>query len=129
MSEKELTDLINRIKERRLFLELSYQDLSNATGISKSTLQRYETGFIKKVPINQIEVLATALHVTPSYLLGWDEEKELPLELSTAEIQHIKKYRLLDEGGKDRIDRQIDFELYQQEQDAGKRRAEFRIIK
>lgn len=72
MSEKELTDLIERIKERRLKLEMSYQDLSNATGISKSTLQRYETGYIKKVPINQIEILAKALHTTPSYLMGWD---------------------------------------------------------
>lgn len=72
MSEKELTDLIERIKERRLNLEMSYQDLSNATGISKSTLQRYETGYIKKVPINQIEILAKALHTTPSYLMGWD---------------------------------------------------------
>ena len=35
MSEKELTDLIERIKERRLKLEMSYQDLSDATGISK----------------------------------------------------------------------------------------------
>ena len=72
MSEKELTDLIEKIKERRLKLEMSYQDLSNATGISKSTLQRYETGYIKKVPINQIEILAKALHTTPSYLMGWD---------------------------------------------------------
>ena len=72
MSEKELTDLIERIKERRLELEMSYQDLSDATGISKSTLQRYETGYIKKVPINQIEILAKALRTTPSYLMGWD---------------------------------------------------------
>ena len=72
MSEKELTDLIERINERRLKLEMSYQDLSDATGISKSTLQRYETGYIKKVPINQIEILAKALHTTPSYLMGWD---------------------------------------------------------
>ena len=72
MSEKELTDLIERIKERRLKLEMSYQDLSDATGISKSTLQRYETGYIKKVPINQIEILAKALHTTPSYLMAWD---------------------------------------------------------
>ena len=31
MSEKELTDLIERIKERRLKLEMSYQDLSDAS--------------------------------------------------------------------------------------------------
>ena len=114
MSEKELTDLIERIKERRLELEMSYQDLSDATGISKSTLQRYETGYIKKVPINQIEILAKALHTTPSYLMGWEEsnETEAPsLSLTQQEETHIKKYRQLDADGKEEIDDIIDVKL------------------
>jgi len=95
MSEKELTDLIERIKERRLKLEMSYQDLSDATGISKSTLQRYETGYIKKVPINQIEILAKALHTTPSYLMGWDntvtEAPSVPLAMNAKSPPTLKK--------------------------------------
>lgn len=82
MSELELNELINRIKSRRQELDLSYQDLSDLTGISKSTLQRYETGFIKKVPITQIEVIAKALNVSPGYLMGWEDHKpaaEIPL--------------------------------------------------
>lgn len=72
MSEKELTELIEKIKLRRLELGLSYQELSDLTGINKSTLQRYETGFIKKVPINQVQIIAKALNVTPGYLMGWE---------------------------------------------------------
>jgi len=111
MSEKELTDLIERIKERRLKLEMSYQDLSDATQISKSTLQRYETGYIKKVPINQIEILAKALHTTPSYLMGWDAPHSPSLSLTQQEETHIKKYRQLDADGKEEIDDLIDVKL------------------
>ena len=111
MSEKELTDLIERIKERRLKLEMSYQDLSDATQISKSTLQRYETGYIKKVPINQIEILAKALHTTPSYLMGWDAPPSSSLSLTQQEETHIKKYRQLDADGKEEIDDIIDVKL------------------
>lgn len=111
MSEKELTDLIERIKERRLKLEMSYQDLSDATQISKSTLQRYETGYIKKVPINQIEILAKALHTTPSYLMGWDTPPSPSLSLTQQEETHIKKYRQLDADGKEEIDDIIDVKL------------------
>lgn len=110
MSETELTELIERIKNRRLALELSYQDLSDATGISKSTLQRYETGFIKKVPINQMEVLAKALHVTPAYLMGWKESSPTPLPLTQQEETHIKKYRQLDADGKERVDYVLNME-------------------
>lgn len=111
MSEAELTELIERIKNRRLALELSYQDLSDATGISKSTLQRYETGFIKKVPINQMEVLAKALHVTPAYLMGWEESSPTPLPLTQQEETLVKKYRQLDADGKEDIDDLIDVKL------------------
>lgn len=76
MSEKELTELIKKIKLRRLELGLSYQELSDLTGINKSTLQRYETGFIKKVPINQVQIIAKALNVTPGYLMGWENANE-----------------------------------------------------
>lgn len=110
MSEKELTDLIERIKERRLKLEMSYQDLSDATQISKSTLQRYETGYIKKVPINQIEILAKALHTTPSYLMGWDAPPSPSLSLTQQEETHIKKYRQLDADGRERVDYVLDME-------------------
>ena len=111
MSEKELTDLIERIKERRLTLKMSYQDLSDATQISKSTLQRYETGYIKKVPINQIEILAKALHTTPSYLMGWDAPPSPSLSLTQQEETHIKKYRQLDADGKEDVDDYVDMKL------------------
>jgi len=74
MEERETNEIIKRIKERRIRQSLSYQDLADKTGISKSTLQRYETGFIKNLPIDKLEILADALNTTPAYLMGWDEE-------------------------------------------------------
>ena len=126
MSEKELTDLIERIKERRLELEMSYQDLSDATGISKSTLQRYETGYIKKVPINQIEILAKALRTTPSYLMGWEEPASCnsspapALSLTQQEEKLIKNYRQLDADGREDVDDFVDMKLRQLERSAKK---------
>ena len=75
MSDKEVSDkmqeIMNRIKTRSEDLSMSYQTLSDKVGISKSTLQRYETGFIKNMPIDKIEDIAKALCTTPAYLMGW----------------------------------------------------------
>ena len=67
-------DIANRMKMRRIDLGFSYKDLEKITGITASTLQRYETRSINKLPIDRLEVIAKALKVSPSYLMGWEDE-------------------------------------------------------
>lgn len=78
MSEKEISekmqDIMSRMKKRREELDMSYQTLSDKVGISKSTLQRYETGYIKNMPVDKLEDIANALQVSPAYLMGWTDE-------------------------------------------------------
>lgn len=73
--EQDIQLIIQRIKSLRQSLHMSYQDLAELTGMSKSTLQRYETGSIKNIPLSKVNVLAKALHTTPAYIMGWDENK------------------------------------------------------
>lgn len=77
--DKDFDKIIERIRARRLQLGMSYQDLADKTGMSKSTLQRYETGFIKNIPLSKVEDLALALQVTPEYLMGWEAKAESPV--------------------------------------------------
>ena len=113
--------IIKRIKERRLALGLSYQDIADATGLSKSTIQRYETGSIRKVPINQIEDLARALHTTPSYLMGWEESPGYYTDLETAalaqELKNRPEFHVMFDSTKDldpeSIKKIVDFIKYQ----------------
>lgn len=81
---REIADVIKKIKLHRDKMKLSYQDLSDKTGISKSTLQRYETGEIKNIKINNLTKIANALNVTPGYLMGLEDLSE---ELHTLPIQ------------------------------------------
>lgn len=75
---EDVNNIIKRIKKRRLELEYSFQDLADKTNMSKSTLQRYETGAIRNLPLDKLEVLASALQTTPSYLMGWEDTTEEP---------------------------------------------------
>ncbi|MBQ9483762.1 MAG: helix-turn-helix domain-containing protein [Ruminiclostridium sp.] len=62
-----------RIAQRRRELGLSYQELADRTSISKSTLQRYETGFIGNIPLEKLDVLAEGLETSALYILGKEE--------------------------------------------------------
>lgn len=76
-------DLIRkRIRERREALGYSYQALADITHMSKSTLQRYETGAIGNLPLDKLEVLAAALRCSPAYLMGWVESDFVPMGFS-----------------------------------------------
>ncbi|MBN8046908.1 helix-turn-helix transcriptional regulator [Paraclostridium bifermentans] len=102
-----MENIIAKIKKRRTDLNLSYQELANKTGLSKSTLQRYETGAIKNMPIDKLETLASALNVSPAYLMGWEninlknEFNKTEDTISIKERKLLNNFNNLNETGKD----------------------------
>ncbi len=65
-----------KIKFRRKELGLSADQLAEKLGKDRSTIYRYESKEIEKLPIDIIEPLAKALLVSPQYLMGWTSEKD-----------------------------------------------------
>lgn len=95
---KKMNEIILRIKQRREDLGLSFQDLAQKTNMSRSTLQRYETGSIRNMPVDKLEIIARALNISPAYLMGWEDSKSILTpefnrnEFSEDEIQEIVLY-------------------------------------
>ena len=54
--------------------EISYGELAEKTGIPKSALQRYATGQTEKIPIDRLQIIASAIGTTPEYLMGWNAD-------------------------------------------------------
>ena len=65
-----------RIKQRRKELKMSANELGIKLGVNRSTIVRYESGYIEKLPIEILEPIAKALHTTPAYLMNWEEEQK-----------------------------------------------------
>ncbi|NMM62353.1 helix-turn-helix transcriptional regulator [Clostridium sp. P21] len=73
-----------KIKNRREELGFTLQEVGDYLGVSKATVQRYESGEIKNLKLESIEKLATILKVSPSYLMGWEESvKEQSNQIDT----------------------------------------------
>lgn len=73
----------------------SYQELEKATGIKKSSLQRYASGVTSKIPLDVIERLSVTFNVSQEYLMGWDEKQNSPGEgqLTEGEEMMLKLFR------------------------------------
>lgn len=69
-----------RIKELVEQSGKSYQELSNVTGVAKSSLQRYASGVTTKIPLDVIDKLEKTFDVPRGYIMGWekDDKKEKP---------------------------------------------------
>lgn len=66
-----------RIKNRRLELGLSVDEVAAKIGKNRATVYRYESRDIEDLPISILEPLAKALLTTPSYLMGWTDNNIL----------------------------------------------------
>ena len=58
-----------RIEQRRKELGLTLNDISDAIGVARSTVQRYEKGQIAKLKLPVIEAMAGVLKVNPLWLI------------------------------------------------------------
>ena len=72
---KAAIELAKRLKEKRERYGYSLQEVADKLGISKVTLHRYENLDITNIPSDNIEKLAEIYRTTPSYLMGWEDEK------------------------------------------------------
>lgn len=68
------TKIGQRIKERRESLGISAEALGEKVGKAKTTIYRYEQGFIEKMPTSVLADIAKALHTSPLYLLGMTDD-------------------------------------------------------
>lgn len=64
----------DRIKEARQRQKYTLEELGKKVGVSKVTIYRYETNEITNIPSDKIETIAKALNVTPSFLMGWEDD-------------------------------------------------------
>lgn len=69
-----------RIRDRRIALELTLDELGKRVGVGASTVRKWETGYIKDMRSDKIQRVADALDVTPAYLMGWDESQNISVE-------------------------------------------------
>ena len=73
--------LKDNIKNKRLQMGYTLEELGEKIGVSKQTIQKYENGIISNIPIQKIEALAHCLQTTPTELLGWTNEQKKVSEL------------------------------------------------
>ena len=65
-----------RMKARRKELKLSADELAARLGKDRSTIYRYENGFIENLPLPMLEPIAKALEMEPHELMGWEQGEQ-----------------------------------------------------
>ena len=69
-----MTKLQERMKERRIALNMTLLEVADKIGVKEATVQRYESGEIKNVKHETIVALAKLFQCSPQYLMGWSDQ-------------------------------------------------------
>lgn len=68
-------NISSRIRELRAKHGLTLEQVAQQVGVGRSTVRKWETGMIANMRRDKIAKLASALHTTPGYLMGWDDDE------------------------------------------------------
>ncbi|HCC5597571.1 TPA: helix-turn-helix domain-containing protein [Staphylococcus aureus] len=79
------------IKSRRKELNLTLEQVGDLVGVGKSTVRKWETGDIENMKRDKIVKLAKALRVSPSYIMGIEDEKPQLESIPVKKIPVVSK--------------------------------------
>lgn len=66
------------LKDRRLELGLTLEDIAKKVNVSPATISRWESGDIANMRRDRIVALAGALQISPAVIMGWDIDSHIP---------------------------------------------------
>ena len=67
-------EMADRIKQRRLAMGYTQEELAEKLGLQKSAIAKYENGRVENIKRSVISNMATVLECSPTYIMGWDED-------------------------------------------------------
>lgn len=79
-----------KIKATRESRQMTQEQLGCLCGTTKQTIFKYENNIVTNIPLDKLERIAGVLSVSPSYLMGWDEQKPTPGPESGQHINIVK---------------------------------------
>lgn len=85
-----------KIKFYREKLNMTLEELGDKVGVSKSTILKWETGSIANMKRDKIAKVASALNISPGFLMGWSDNPNYTVE-EEAKAVADKKYYLNNE--------------------------------
>lgn len=65
-----------KLRNLRKSRGMTLEEVGNLVGVGKSTVRKWESGEIANMRRDKIALIAKALGVSPSYLMGWDDNAE-----------------------------------------------------
>lgn len=68
-------DMGQIIKKLRLEKGLTQEELGNVIGVQKSAIRKYESGVVQNMKRSSVEKLANFFNVSPTYLMGLEDNK------------------------------------------------------
>ena len=83
------------LKNRRTELGLTQLDVANAVGVSEATVSRSESGDIANMKRSRIASLASVLKMSPSIIMGWNEEHEAHMPSNIIPMPAMRKVPLV----------------------------------
>ena len=93
-------DLSWKIYTLRKKHNMTLEQVAEIVGVGKSTVRKWETGMIANMKRDKIALLAKALHTSPGYLMGWEQD---PNPTETPDERHarwISEFEKLSDNGK-----------------------------